>query len=214
MDRFQLEKMRDEKYAELKLIEDLLSKLPSNKQPIRHVFNKSRDTFRDTSRDTFRDTSHYKSYKPSKIYTPPPSGKTWFDWMRSVIQSNGSDMLLATLGGLASKNGFVLEEGDKLSNFVGRVYGIKLYMSDEEHPRMFVTVSDTRSDTRPDTRSDTRSDTRPDTRPDTRSDTRPDTRSDTRPDTQLQDATNNCINQILGNFSTVTLNGSDLDSTQ
>jgi len=51
-------------------------------------------------------------------------------------------MLLATLGGLASKNGFVLDDGDKLSTFVGRVYGLTLYMSDEEHPRMFVTASD------------------------------------------------------------------------
>jgi hypothetical protein len=51
-------------------------------------------------------------------------------------------MLLATLGGLAAKNGFVLDEGVKLSAFVSRVYGLTLYMSDEEHPRMFVTATD------------------------------------------------------------------------
>jgi len=125
MDRTQLEKMRDDKRAELKFIDDLLSKLPlnmKNKYPTRRVFSKY-----------------------TKTYQSPPSGKTWFDWMRSVVQSNGKDMLLSTLGGLAFKSGFVLEDGDKLSNFVGRVYGLKLYMSDEDYPRMFVTVSDVRS---------------------------------------------------------------------
>jgi hypothetical protein len=141
MDRIQLEQIRDEKRAELKFIEDLLSK-----QPIRNVFRTSRDTSRDTSQ---HDVPDYKSYKTTKTYKPPPSGKTWFDWMRSVVQSNDGNMLLAKLGSLASKNGFVLDESDKLSNFVGRVYGLKLYMSDEEHPRMFVTVSDsTRSELR------------------------------------------------------------------
>jgi hypothetical protein len=124
MDRIQLEKMRDEKRAELKLIEDMLSK------PRKYIATPS------------AYKSQYKSYKSSKTYKSPPSGKTWYDWIRFVVQSNHEDMLLATLGTLASNNGFVLEEGDKFSNFVSRIYGIKLYMSDEDNPRMFVTVSD------------------------------------------------------------------------
>jgi hypothetical protein len=137
MSRSQLEKMRDEKRAELKLIEDLLNTLPTdsfNKHPSRTTAHRT-TTHRNTARDTARDTTR-------KTFKAPPSGKTWFDWMRSVVQSNGKDMLLATLGGLASKNGFVLDDGDKLSTFVSRVYGLTLYMSDDEHPRMFVTVSD------------------------------------------------------------------------
>ena len=146
MDRIQLERIRDEKRAELKFIEDLLNKQiiksVHNNHPIRNVFRTSRDTSQHGVPD-------YKPYKTTKTYKPPPSGKTWFDWMRSVVQSNDGNMLLAKLGSLASKNGFVLDETDKLSNFVGRVYGLKLYMSDEEHPRMFVTVSDsTRSELR------------------------------------------------------------------
>jgi hypothetical protein len=156
MSRSQLEKLRDEKRAELKLIEDLLNTLPTdsfNKYPSRTTAQdaqrttaqdaqrttarRTRDT-RDTHRTTARDTQRTQR----KTFKAPPSGKTWFDWMRSVVQSNGKDMLLATLGGLASKNGFVLDDGDKLSTFVSRVYGLTLYMSDDEHPRMFVTVSD------------------------------------------------------------------------
>ena len=136
MDRIQLERMRDEKRAELKFIDNLLNKYPT----IGH--NSLNGSLR---RGTHRVFSQY-----TKTYKSPPSGKTWFDWMRSVVQSNGKDMLLATLGGLAFKSGFVLEDGDKLSNFVGRVYGLKLYMSDEEYPRMFVTISNVRSnDIRP-----------------------------------------------------------------
>lgn len=131
MNRIQLEKMRDEKLAELKFIDNLLSKYPTI---MSNSLNES------AHRGTRRIFSQY-----TKTYKSPPSGKTWFDWMRSVVQSNGKDMLLATLGGLAFKNGFVLEDGDKLSNFVGRVYGLKLYMSDEEYPRMFVTISNIRS---------------------------------------------------------------------
>lgn len=128
MDRIQLEKLRDAKRAELKLIEDMLTK------PRKYVATPSALT------SSLRP--QYKSYKSSKTYKSPPSGKTWYDWIRSVVQSNNEDMLLDTLGTLATNNGFVLEEGDKLSNFVSRVYGIKLYMSDEYNPRMFVTVSD------------------------------------------------------------------------
>jgi hypothetical protein len=131
MSRSQLEKLRDEKRAELKVIEELLARLPSE--------TSSRTTFskhpRTTTREPVRTTTH-------KTFKPPPSGKTWFDWMRSTVQSSGKDMLLATLGGLAAKNGFVLDEGVKLSAFVSRVYGLTLYMSDEEHPRMFVTATD------------------------------------------------------------------------
>ncbi len=151
MSRSQLEKLRDEKRAELKLIEDLLNTLPTdsfNKHPSRTTAQDTqrtntrhtRDT-RDTQRTNTRDTRDTQR-TIRKTFKAPPSGKTWFDWMRSVVQSNGKDMLLATLGGLASKNGFVLDDGDKLSTFVSRVYGLTLYMSDDEHPRMFVTVSD------------------------------------------------------------------------
>jgi hypothetical protein len=79
--------------------------------------------------------------------------------MRSTVQANGKDMLLATLGGLAAKNGFVLDEGVKLSSFVGRVYGLTLYMSDEEHPRMFVTATDSHSFETPETPEPTATDT-------------------------------------------------------
>ena len=135
MDRIQLEKMRDVKRAELKLIEDMLSNTASRK----YVATPTNTASRKYVATPYTQSRHqYKSYKS------PPSGKTWYDWIRSVVQSNNEDMLLATLGTLASNNGFVLEEGDKLSNFVSRVYGVKLYMSDEDHPRMFVTVSDKR----------------------------------------------------------------------
>jgi|694.fasta_scaffold05320_10 hypothetical protein len=153
MSRSQLEKLRDEKRAELKLIEDLLNTLPTdsfNKYPSRttaqdaqrtNTQDARRTTAQDTRRTNTRDTRDTQRTQ-RKTFKAPPSGKTWFDWMRSVVQSNGKDMLLATLGGLASKNGFVLDDGDKLSTFVSRVYGLTLYMSDDEHPRMFVTVSD------------------------------------------------------------------------
>ena len=175
MNRTQLEQIRDEKRAELKFIEDLLSK-----QPIRNVFRTSRETSQHGVPD-------YKPYKTTKTYKSPPSGKTWFDWMRSVVQSNDGNMLLAKLGSLASKNGFVLDETDKLSNFVGRVYGLKLYMSDEEHPRMFVTVSDpTRSELRTDLRKESLDELHT---PSCKDESRVNTNSN---------PTENCINAILG----------------
>lgn len=156
MSRSQLEKMRDEKRAELKIIDDLLSRLPSSDRAPsgRTVVSKHPRTERVT-----RETTYEPRTTTRKTFKAPPSGKTWFDWMRSTVQSNGKDMLLATLGGLAAKNGFVLDDGVKLSSFVGRVYGLTLYMSDEEHPRMFVTATDSHSFETPETPGPTATDT-------------------------------------------------------